>query len=101
VRPPIGIEPIHPRILDSHFFPKRGHFLFQAVVLGFQSNSLVAAIGRPTTAVDQGILGQREDVDHSGFDEFVPAFGEWDLRRGLLAGHFLILGSILFESFSC
>ena len=50
---------------------------------------IFAAIGRPTTAVDQGILGQSEDVDHSGIDECVPAFGEWDVRLILLAGHFL------------
>ena len=85
VRPPLGIDLRHPDILDAYLLPTQGHFLLEAIALGFQPNPLVAAVGRPATAVGQGILGQSDDVENSGFDVGAPSLGERDFLRLALA----------------
>ena len=54
---------------------------------------LLVDIGRPTATVRQGILGQSNDVEDSGFDVCAPALGEWDLRLLVLAGHLGLQGT--------
>jgi hypothetical protein len=45
VRSPLGIELCHPDILDADLLPEQGHFLFEAVTVGFQPDALVRAVG--------------------------------------------------------
>jgi hypothetical protein len=92
VRSPLGVDLRHPDILDAYLLATQGHFLLEAVALGFQPNPLVGAIGRPTATVGQGILTQSDDVQDSGFDVSAPAFGERDFRLLVLAGHFRLQG---------
>jgi hypothetical protein len=61
--------------------------------LAWKANPLVGAVGRPTATVRQGILGQSNDVEDSGFDVCAPALGEWDLRLLVLAGHLDLHGT--------
>ena len=61
---------------DANFLAEQGHFLDQAIVLSFEPHPLVAAVGGPTPAVDQGILSQSDYMDNSGFDVGAPALGQ-------------------------
>ncbi len=93
VRPPGWSHLAHPCVLDPKLLLTQGQFLLQAVVLGFQANPLVAAVGRPTATVHQGVLGQSNDVEDSEFAVCAPASREWDLRLLVSAGHLGLQGA--------
>jgi hypothetical protein len=90
----LGSDLCHPHILDTDRFPKQGHFLLKAVALGFQTHPLIAAVGRPATTVGQGISGQGDDLEGSGFDMGAPSLGERDFRGLALAGHLDLQGNV-------
>jgi hypothetical protein len=92
VRSPLGVDLRHADILDAYLLAAQGHFLLEAVALGFQPNALLAAVGRPTATVGQGLLTQGDDVQDRGFDVGAPTLGERDFRLLVLAGHFRLQG---------
>jgi putative transposase len=69
--------------------------LIRLIEFGFEPNSRVDAIHRPTATVGQGILCQGNDVENSGFDVYAPPLGERDFRGLALAGHLGLQGVAL------
>jgi len=74
VRAFVGINPLHPGILDAEFFLQQGDILTQPFVLRFESHARVDAAGHPAAGVDCRVLGEADDVQNRGTDMAGPLF---------------------------
>ena len=72
VRPVLGRDSQHPRILYSELLLEQAELLAEAVVLGLEPDARVPAVGRPAAGGGQSYLGQRDGVDGGRSDVLRP-----------------------------
>jgi hypothetical protein len=76
VRPALGRDSQHPRVLDPHLFPDQGQLLSQSVVLSLEPDPCIPVVGGPTARGSQREVGQGDGVDHGRLDLAGPAPGK-------------------------
>jgi hypothetical protein len=71
-------------VLDAEFLAEQLVVLLESVVVGCQSDAGIDAVGRPAASVNDGIVGQGDDVQDGGSDVSGPSGGQRDVWQRLV-----------------
>lgn len=81
VRPPLGRDHLHPRILDAHLLFQKCDLLPEAAVLGLQADSFIPSVRRAAHCHRQGCLRHADYVENGRSNVMWPQ--AWQRRMGL------------------
>lgn len=76
----VGIDPLHPGILDAEFFFQQRDFLTKTATFRFESDAGISTVDSPTAGVHGRVLDQTDDMQHCGTHVAGPWFRQRNLR---------------------
>jgi hypothetical protein len=78
MRPALRCDLRYADVFDAEFFAQQGTRFVEQIVLRRESHPRIDAIGGPGTGVYDGVVGQRDRMEHRRLNAVLPALGKMD-----------------------